>query len=141
LLTDWHFLQFFLQKAEWLIAQNLLAENWNYYRICLYKKMILGKICSQKGKIAYEKQICSEEKIVHWICLLQQRKITLNEKPCRLGWITTVAKMLASSESEHGWWCTQLAGLKLFPWNVLWLDPQCTTLSRGKRQGRQQRLL
>ena len=99
--------------------KNLLSKRKN----CLWKTNLLrGKNCSL-NLLATAKKNYSQ-----W-------------KPCRLRWITTVAKMLASSESEQGWWCTQLAGLKLFPWNVLWLDPQCTTLSRGKRQGWQQRLL
>jgi hypothetical protein len=85
------------------------------------------KICSQYRKTAHENQICSEEefaqknfsqqKFAHRICL-QHRKTAHDEKPCRLGWINTMAKCFVSSQSEHGW-RAPLNGLSGNGWNVL----------------------
>jgi hypothetical protein len=75
------------------------------------------KICSQWRKTAHKKQICIQQKFAHRICS-QHRKTAHEEKPCRLGWINTMAKCLASSQSEHGW-RAPLNGLSHNGWNVL----------------------
>jgi hypothetical protein len=49
---------------------------------------------------------------------LQHSKTAHDEKPCRLGWINTIAKCFVSSQSEHGW-RAPLNGLSRNGWNVL----------------------
>ena len=75
------------------------------------------QICSEQE---FAQKICSQQKFAHRICS-QHRKIAHDEKPCRLGWINTRAKFLASSQSEHDWRAL-LYGLSLNGWNVLGPD-------------------
>ena len=126
-LCRWH-LQIYclwnlLSKNKFIVSKNLLTkfaqgqfkshtENQNFYRICLHKK------CSQKSNLLTSR-ICFA-KFAHRIWF-QQRKIAHNEKPCRLGWFNTTAKILASWKFEHGW-RKQYTGLKLDDWNVVWPD-------------------
>jgi hypothetical protein len=86
------------------------------------------KICSQYGKTAHENQICSEQEFAQKICSQQKfadricsqhRKTAHDEKPYWLGWINTMAKCLASSQSEHAGWHAPLNGLSRNGWNVL----------------------
>jgi hypothetical protein len=70
------------------------------------------------------------QKFAHRICL-QHRKTAHDEKPCRLGWINTMAKCLASSLSEHGWRAPLNNGLRHNGWNVLgqtFLEPSFKNL-------------
>ena len=85
--------------------ENLLTIKKN----CLQKSNFLRARISSKN--------CSQQKFAHRICL-QHRKTAHNEKPCWLGWINTMAKCLASNQSEHRW-CAPLNGLICNGWNVL----------------------
>ena len=92
-----------------------------------HKLLNAKKICSQWRKTAHKNQSCSEQefapktcsqqKFAHRICS-QHRKTAHDEKPCRLGWINTMAKCFVSSQSEHGW-RAPLNGLSRNGWNVL----------------------
>jgi hypothetical protein len=92
------------------------------------KSLEVKKICSQSRKSAHKNQIscseqefaqkdCSQQKFAHRICS-QHRKAAHNEEHCWLGWINTMAKCLASSQSAHGW-RAPLNGLCRNSWNVL----------------------
>jgi hypothetical protein len=65
----------------------------------------------------YAQKNSSQQKFAQRICL-QHRKTARDEKPCWLGWINTMAKCLASSQSEHGW-RGALNGLSRNDWKVL----------------------
>jgi hypothetical protein len=78
--------------------------------------LTVKKNCSQKSNLL-RARICSQQKFDHRNCL-QHRKTANDEKPCRLGWINTMAKCLASSQSEHGG-RAPLNSLSRNGWNVL----------------------
>jgi hypothetical protein len=63
--------------------------------------LTVRKNCSQKSNLL-RARICSKNLLTAEICL-QHRKTAHDEKPSWLGWINTMAKCLASSQSEHGW--------------------------------------
>jgi hypothetical protein len=85
--------------------ENLLTIKKN----CLQKSNFLRARISSKN--------CSQQKFAHRICL-QHRKTAHNEEPCWLGWINTMAKCLASSQSAHGWRAPR-NGLCRNGWNIL----------------------
>ena len=98
---------------------NLSMYAWhNFY---------LHTNCSKRRKFAHSKEKLLTKikfapsknllKFAHRICL-QHRKNAHDEKPCRLGWINTMAKCFVSSQSEHGW-RAPLNGLSRNGWNVL----------------------
>jgi hypothetical protein len=84
--------------------------------------------CSNRRKFAHSKENLLTKikfaqsknllkKFAHRICS-QHRKTAHNDHPCRLGWINTMAKCLASSKPEHDW-RAPLNGLSRYGWNVL----------------------
>jgi hypothetical protein len=82
--------------------------------------LTVRKNCSQKSDLLRARicsKLCSQQKFAHRICS-QHRKTAHDEKSCRLGWINTMAKCLASSQSELGWHAA-LNGLSGNGWNVL----------------------
>jgi hypothetical protein len=85
--------------------ENLLTEGKTAHK---------NQICSEQE---FARKICSQQKFAHRICS-KHRKTAHNEKPCRLGWIITMARCLASSQSEQGW-RAPLNGLSRNGWNVL----------------------
>jgi hypothetical protein len=73
-----------------------------------------NQICSEQE---FAQKNCSQQKFAHRICS-QHRKTAHDGKPCRLGWINTMARCLVSSQSEHGL-AGPLNGLSRNGWNVL----------------------
>jgi hypothetical protein len=61
---------------------------------------------------------CSQQKFAHRLGLQHRKTAHSNEEPCWLGWINTMAKCLAESQSVHGW-RAPLNGLCCNGWNVL----------------------
>ena len=99
------------------MRKNLLAKfAHGDSEFCLHNR-ITYKICSWQKKNWSQNRNCSQEKSCP-LNLLPANKIAYDEKPCRLGWINTMAKCLASSQSEHGW-RAPLYGLSRNGWNVL----------------------
>ena len=39
----------------------------------------------------------------NWLIVTHPRKISFEKQPCRLEWINSIAKVVASCKSEHGW--------------------------------------
>jgi hypothetical protein len=88
------------------------------------------KDCSQQRKIALKNQICYQQNVACKICSLKKlltefassrEKLLTMKNLLAFGWINTMAKILASCNSEHGG-RAQLTGLKLKGLNVLWPD-------------------
>jgi hypothetical protein len=103
---------------------NLLTENQFCSRRIMncpsvYMKSKYGRTTRflSTHKLLKAKKICSQQKFAHRICS-QHRKTAHDERPCRLGWINTMAKCFVSSQSEHGW-RAPLNGLSRNGWNVL----------------------
>ena len=78
---------------------NLSMDAWHDFYLHTYcskrrkfahsKEKLLTKIKFAQSKNLLKK-ICSQEKFAHRICS-QHRKTAHDEKPCRLGWINTIA--------------------------------------------------
>jgi hypothetical protein len=81
------------------------------------KEKLLTKIKFAQSKNLLKKFAHSRNLLAAEICS-QHRKTAHDEKPCQLRWINTMAKCLASSQSEHGWRAL-LNGLSQNGWNVL----------------------
>jgi hypothetical protein len=91
-----------------------------------HKLLKAKKICSEQE---FAQKICSQQKFAHRICW-QHRKTAQDEKPCRLGWINTMAKCLASSQSEHGWRAPSTVSVETA--GTCWAEPSCHKLGSLK---------
>ncbi len=103
----------FAHGESWIALHstcNLRLNSWhdfNLYRNCSKRRKFAQNKEKLLTKIKFAQstnllKICSQQKFAYRICL-QHRKTAHDEKPCRLGWINTMAECLASSQSEYGW--------------------------------------
>ena len=118
----------FVHRESWIALHstcNLSMDSWHDFyqhtncskqrKFAHSKEKLLTKIKFAEQEFA--QKICSKQKFAHRICS-QDRKSAYDERPCRLGWIITMAKCLALTQSEHGWRAS-LNGPSRNSWNVL----------------------
>ena len=87
-----------------LLRSNLLN--------CWYNLLTTIKFADLLTKFADDNLICWQQKFADKICwhfdfayriCWQTEKFADKERPCRLGWINKIAKIVASRQSEDGW--------------------------------------
>jgi hypothetical protein len=101
--------------SKFIVSKNLLNKFAHGESNCSKRRKFAHSKEKLLTKIKFAPSKNLLKKFAHRICS-QHRKTAHGEKPCRLGWINTMAKCFVSSQSEHG---APLNGLRRNGWNVL----------------------
>lgn len=92
-------------KTHVFLLRSILLNCW-------YNLLTTIKFADLLTKFADDNLICWQQKFADKICwhfdfayriCWQTEKFADKERPCRLGWINKIAKIVASRQSEDGW--------------------------------------